>query len=375
MRYLCLIISLLVLPFSFSFAQQKSEALTIYTTSLYGYVQEELYPMIAESLFDVEEAPTVDDFIALAKKIDQQVKDHLKGQETSLNVSDISEAVAMRKALLVQLSEAYMERAEELSAEEKSAFFQQYLVQLGILEDLTNLNDDLSRSLMMALHYSLEIPFGMPNTRVEEFILSREEPMRESLKAAMVMNEMVMLSGGYEVSERLVKQFVAEYPQSVHLPNMMEDLKGLERLRTGAQVTDFEFKDLTGSTVRLSDYQDKIIYLDLWASWCGPCIQTFKTKTPDFEKKLVGLDDIVLMYVSVDEKEESWKNYLDKNPMNGVHLFAGQGFEAEIMRYFKVWGIPRYLILGKGNKILQVNAPRPGDEAYEALIEIGEGTE
>ena len=61
--------------------------------------------------------------------------------------------------------------------------------------------------------------------------------------------------------------------------------------------------------------------------------------------------------------------------MNGVHLFAGQGFEAEIMRYFKVWGIPRYLILGKGNKILQVNAPRPGDEAYEALIEIGEGTE
>jgi hypothetical protein len=56
--------------------------------------------------------------------------------------------------------------------------------------------------------------------------------------------------------------------------------------------------------------------------------------------------------------------------MGGVHLFAGKGFEAEIMKYFKVWGIPRYLIIGKDNKIIDVNAPRPGDEAFEVLKEI-----
>lgn len=225
---------------------------------------------------------------------------------------------------------------------------------------------------MMALHYALDIPFGMPNYQVEQFVLSQSEPLREIFWASMVMNEMVMLSGGYEVSERLVNQFVAEYPQSIHLPNMLEDLRDLERLKAGAIVSNFEFKTTNGDMIKLSDFQDKIIYLDLWASWCGPCIQTFKTKTPDFERKLTGLEDIVLMYVSVDEKEESWKNYLDKNPMNGVHLFAGKGFEADIMRYFKVWGIPRYLILNKGNRIYQVNAPRPGDEAYEALISVGQ---
>lgn len=354
-------------------AQQKSEGVNAFSSSLYAYVQEELYPIIAEALYDVEEAPSSGEFIALAVRIDKLVQDQFASQVSELNAQEASEANAIRKALMVQLSEAYLERAEELTSKEKTDFFIQYLMQVGVLEELNNINDDLARSLMMALHFSLDIPFGMPNYQVEQFILAQVEPLREVLKASMVMNEMVMLSGGYEVSERLVNQFVEEYPQSIHLTNMMEDLKNLERLRNGAVVTDFEFKNLKGELVRISDFKDKIIYLDLWASWCGPCIQTFKTKTPDFERKLTGLDDIVLMYISVDEKEESWKNYLDKNPMSGVHLFAGKGFEAEIMQYFKVWGIPRYLILNKGNRIYQVNAPRPGDEAYEALINIGEG--
>lgn len=373
MRHLGLLLGFLCLIYMPARAQQKSDAFNQYIASLYAYVQEELYPVIEQSLYDAEEAPSVEAFVAIVQKIDSQLREHQASKGLSLNESEKEELESLRKSLMMELSEAYMERATDLSAEEKSGFFLDYLEQMRIFEGPTNINDDLARTLIMSLHFALDVPFGMPTNRVEEFIMAQQEPVRENLRAAMVINEMVMLSGGYEVSERLVNQFAKEYPQSMHLATIMEDLKDLERLRTGAKVTDFEFKDLSGATVRLSDYQDKVIYLDLWASWCGPCIQTFKTKTPAFEKKLEGLDHIVLMYISVDEKEDAWKNYLDKNPMKGVHLFAGKGFEAEIMKYFKVWGIPRYLMLGRGNTILKVNAPRPGDEAYEALIEIGEG--
>ena len=180
---------------------------------------------------------------------------------------------------------------------------------------------------------------------------------------------MLMLTGSYEDSEMAVSDFSKNYTNSTHLANLKEGLVSLEKLKTGSVVEDFSFVNLEGEKVNLSDYKDKVIYLDLWASWCGPCINTFRTKTPDFEKQLRAYDDIVLMYVSVDDQQAPWKNYLDKNPMRGVHAYAGQGFEADIMKYFKVWGIPRYLIIGKDNRLFNANAPRPGDEAVAALLE------
>jgi thiol-disulfide isomerase/thioredoxin len=224
--------------------------------------------------------------------------------------------------------------------------------------------------MMMSVHGALGIPFGMPNEQVPAFIHELEDPKREMFMAALIQNDMMMLTGGYDKNKSQVEGFKRDYPQSVYNGNLDKGLVSIEKLREGAVVENFSFVDLEGNQVSLGDFKDKIIYLDLWASWCGPCINTFRTKTPEFETKLRDREDVVLMYISIDEKEEPWRNYLSKNPMRGTHLFAGKGFQAEIMQYFKVWGIPRYLIIGKDNKIIDVNAPRPGEEAFEALSKI-----
>lgn len=371
--YLKKSVFLLFLSFvsAFGYAQSTSPAYQKLMQSMDKYIQQELYSEVSKVLFDVEEAPAVDSYIGFSKGVKSNLDQIVSQNSAGLEAKEEANAKLYTQAMMIQLGELYMERAQELEPKEKIAFLDAYLSGIGLDKEINALSDDLARSLMMSLHSAMGIPFGVPNYQIENYIESLPEPKQELYRAAMILNETVMLSGGYEVAERQVTEFQQLYPKSGFLPQLQRGLASLEKLREGAVVENFAFEDMEGNKVSLADYKDKIIYLDLWASWCGPCINTFRTKTPAFEQKLRERDDVVLMYVSIDEKPEAWKNYLSKNPMRGVHLFAGKGFEAEIVRYFKVWGIPRYLILGKDNKIIDVNAPRPGDEAYEALIQIG----
>lgn len=366
-----LMLSLLGLTFAFSsWAQAPSSGYMEYMAGLQNLIQNDLYGKISAVLYDVEEAPAPDAYITFCKEMDQELRGYYEQHSNKLNEEEKKNAFSVGQSMLLQLSDLYLDRNQDLKQKEKVAFVNTYFTELGLEKDIKFLNEDLSRAIVMTLHGALGIPFGMPNNDVENLISSQEEPRKELFRAAFINNEMAMLNKSINELELMTAKYKSDYPNSTHIQDMESNLVSLEKLREGALVQDFSFVDLEGKQVSLADFKDKIIYLDLWASWCGPCINTFKTKTPFFEKKLNDREDIVLMYISIDDKEESWKNYLSKNPMKGVHLYAGNGFDAEIMKYFKVWGIPRYLIIGKDNKLVSPNAPRPGDEAYEALIGI-----
>ena len=351
-------------------AQTPTQAYLDYMSGLENYVQNDLYGKVSAVLYDTESAPSAEEFILFSKGVKEDIGKFYSQNSTGLLENEKTAALTFSHTMVLQLAEVDLDRVQELEPTQKLDFLDSYLVGTGLDSEINNLSEDLSRSMMMTLHAAMGIPFGMPNTEVEDYINGMAEPKKELFQAAFILNDMLMLTGGYESSKNQVAGFRNSYPNSIYLADVNKSLSAIEKLKEGAVVENFSFVDLEGESVSLMDYKDKIIYLDLWASWCGPCINTFRTKTPFFEKKLEGNPDIVLMYISIDEQPEPWKNYLSKNKMGGVHLFAGKGFEAEIMKYFKVWGIPRYLIIGKDNKIIDVNAPRPGDEAFEVLKEI-----
>ncbi len=353
-----------------SYGQAPTQAYLDYMNGLENYVQNDLYGKVAAVLYDVDELPPSEDYITFVRQIKKELEVYLEDNSAGLEASEKKDARIFTNTMLVQLSDLYLDRGQELDASEKVIFLEKYFGETGLETSILELSDDLARSMMMSVHAVLGIPFGMPNEQVAAFVQEMDGPKKEMFMAALIQNDMMMLSGGYDKNKSQVAEFKRDYPQSAYYSNLEKGLVSIEKLRAGAEVENFSFVDLEGNQVKLADFKDKIIYLDLWASWCGPCINTFRTKTPEFETKLREREDVVLMYISIDEKEEPWRNYLSKNPMRGTHLFAGKGFQAEIMQYFKVWGIPRYLIIGKDNKIIDVNAPRPGDEAFEVLSKI-----
>lgn len=364
--YFTLLLFVIYLPL---FAQDPSASYTQYMNALQKLIQEDLYSRVSEVIYDVEELPTKEVFIDFCKGVEKDFDEIQANYGSQLTDEEKEKGTQFTQTMMIQLGELYLDRAADLDTDARTGFFRTFLLEMGYDQTLNSLNEDNSRAIIMGIHAALEIPFGMPNTEVMTYIYSEEAPILELYRAAYIMNEMAMLNESYDAINAMTESFKTAYPDSRFYESMKVTLISLEKLREGAAVEDFSFLDMEGNPRSLSEFKDKIIYLDLWASWCGPCINTFKTKTPSFEKKLREKEDVVLMYISIDENQEPWKKYLEKNPMRGVHLFAGKGFEAEIMRYFKVWGIPRYLIIGKDNKLISPNAPRPGDEAYNVLME------
>lgn len=129
-------------------------------------------------------------------------------------------------------------------------------------------------------------------------------------------------------------------------------------LSPGAIAPDFTYPDVNGKMVSLSDFKGKVVYIDVWATWCGPCVAQFPY-LKKLEKELHGYDDIVFVGVSADtEKDkEAWKKMIKEKELEGVQLFAN-GF-SKIANDYKINGIPRFMIINKDGTIVNADAPRP----------------
>lgn len=135
----------------------------------------------------------------------------------------------------------------------------------------------------------------------------------------------------------------------------------------------FSFQDQNGDSVTLDDYKGKVVYLDVWASWCGPCIGEIphsKQLHERFTKK--QLEKVVFLYVSIDDSDTNWKNALQKHQLPGNQGWSKGGWRSRIVQYFGIQSIPRYILIDKKGNVADLNAKRPSstDAIYQDILKL-----
>ena len=143
-----------------------------------------------------------------------------------------------------------------------------------------------------------------------------------------------------------------------------------KKLSVGAPAIDFTVSDAEGNKVKLSELKGKVVYIDFWASWCGPCIAQFK-HTKKIKEHFAG-KDVVFVYVSIDEDAEAWEKAMEKYELTGLHTRV-DGWKGRIAADYGVNGIPAYFLVDREGKFATEDTPRPSNsekliEAIEALL-------
>lgn len=134
-----------------------------------------------------------------------------------------------------------------------------------------------------------------------------------------------------------------------------------------------KLKDIEGNYFTFGDLKGKVVYVDYWASWCGPC----RNEMP-FSKKLHGmfsdkqLKQIVFLYISIDQSEAGWKAAIKQMSIEGKQGISPGNWQSEIAKYFQINSIPRYMLIDKKGNIADLNAKRPssGQEIYNDILKL-----
>lgn len=145
-------------------------------------------------------------------------------------------------------------------------------------------------------------------------------------------------------------------------------LKAVSTFKAGTAAHEFSYPDTAGRNYSLKkDLAGKVVYVDMWATWCGPC----KAELPhlaEVEEEFKN-ENVVFVSISVDElkDKDKWKDFVKANKLGGLQLYAG-GWQSDIASFYGVKAIPRFMLFDTKGNIVTVDAPRPSNAELKKLL-------
>ena len=171
----------------------------------------------------------------------------------------------------------------------------------------------------------------------------------------------------------LLKQVKTDFPETRPGKQMDELIAGLERqsaarklqkdLVTGAKFPAFDVKDTAGKRLALADFKGKVVLVDFWATWCGPCVAELPNVLAAYEKHHAkGLE---IIGVSLDRDREKLASFTKERKMAWAQVFDGDSGPDALAARYGITSIPATFLLDGEGKIIAKNLR--GDELETAV--------
>ena len=187
----------------------------------------------------------------------------------------------------------------------------------------------------------MEVMLGDFEKRLRE--IQKEFPTRGEVYAALI--EIAQLSGG-ETSTRLIAEIIAAKNAPKEIQEMALGMK--KKLDLIGKPVDIQFTATDGRKINLAEMKGKVILIDFWATWCGPCVAEIPNVVAAYEK--LNPKGFEIVGISFDEDKDALASFVKKKKMQWAQFFDGAGWKNKFGQNFGISSIPSmWLIDKKGN--------------------------
>lgn len=177
------------------------------------------------------------------------------------------------------------------------------------------------------------------------------------------------INPAYEKSEELYNELMSSITDENFKTELTEKYNKIKTLVKGNPSPKFDYENHKGDTTSLDELKGKYVYIDVWATWCGPC----KREIPflkEVEEQYHG-KNIEFVSISIDEEKdhEIWKNFVTEQSLGGIQLYADNAWKSQFVTDYAIEGIPRFILIDTEGNIVSADAPRPSDPKLTELFE------
>lgn len=179
-------------------------------------------------------------------------------------------------------------------------------------------------------------------------------------------SEKEKLSSKFIASE---KAKIVEFQQGMKAEHEKQ-LKINATLSLGMPSPEFnDYMNYKGGESSLADFKGKYVYIDIWATWCVPCIVEMPFLA-EIEKEYEDRN-IHFVGLSIDnkEREDQWRKMIVDKELDGIQLLADNEIESQFIRDYYIQAIPRFILLDPEGNVVSYDAPRPSEPKLKELFE------